>query len=295
MAQRDHPPWFVSSALPETPSQPDPECRPLGPPTYPDGVSAPPNLLSPRLWGAHALMLVCLCAALGLGLWQLGSWQAQREQAARDLTDAAPIALADVIGPDDPFPGAYVGQPVELAGTWVPDGTVFVSGREYDGAAGYWVVTPLAIGDASAPAVPVVRGWVADPAEAPAAPTGEARLVGWLQPTEGTGAVDPDPHDDVLPQLRTADVIQHVDQDLYGAYVVDRGSAPGLERATLEQLPDAGMFTGLRNFLYSLEWWVFAGFAVFIWWRYVRDVTRVEPDGETAAEDDREHAVPSGT
>ena len=29
----------------------------------------------------------------------------------------------------------------------------------------------------------------------------------------------------------------------------------------------------MRNLLYALEWWVFGGFAVFIWWRYVRDVT----------------------
>lgn len=257
-------------------------------------VSDQPSLLSPRLWGAHALMLVCLCAALGLGFWQLGSWQAQRDQAARDLTEAEPVALVDLMGPDDPFPGTYVGQPVELSGSWVPDGTVFVSGREHDGADGYWVVTPLAVGDAAAPAVPVVRGWVADPADAPAAPTGEGRLVGWLQPTEGTGAVDDDPGDDVLPQLRTADVIQHVDQDLYGAYVVDRESAEGLEQADPDQLPDAGMFTGLRNFLYSLEWWVFAGFAVFVWWRYVREVTTGGTAEEAAAEQDEEHAVPSG-
>ena len=40
--------------------------------------------------------------------------------------------------------------------------------------------------------------------------------------------MDLDPTDDVLPQLRIADAIQHVDQDLYGGYAVvaDRG-APG--------------------------------------------------------------------
>ena len=64
--------------------------------------------------------------------------------------DGTTKLLADVMGPDDPFPGDKVGQPVVLEGTWVPDGTVFVSGRERDGADGYWAVTPLAIGDAGA-------------------------------------------------------------------------------------------------------------------------------------------------
>ena len=61
---------------------------------------------------------------------------------------------------------------------------------------------------------------MADPGDAPAPPEGSADLVGWLQPPEGTGAADDDPGDDVLPQLRIADLVQHVDQDLYGGYAV---------------------------------------------------------------------------
>ena len=32
------------------------------------------------------------------------------------------MPLTDVLGPDDPFPGDQVGQPVTLSGTWLPDG-----------------------------------------------------------------------------------------------------------------------------------------------------------------------------
>jgi cytochrome oxidase assembly protein ShyY1 len=188
------------------------------------------------------------------------------------------------MGPDDPFPGTKVGQPVTVAGTWVPDGTVYVSGRERDGQDGYWVVTPLAVGGPDAPALPVVRGWVADPDEAPAPPTGAGDVVAWLQSPEGTGETDTDPTDDVLPQLRIADVIQHVDQDLYGAYGVAREPGPGLEAATLDQLPDAGAFTGIRNLLYAIEWWFFGAFAAFIWWRWVSDATKVEDDAEQPAD-----------
>ncbi len=30
-------------------------------------------------------------------------------------------------------------------------------------------------------------------------------------------------------------------------------------------------FTGLKNLLYAIEWWIFGAFAVFIWWRWRRD------------------------
>ena len=237
-------------------------------------------LLTPRLLAAHVVALACVASAGLLGYWQYDAWGERRAAERADLTERDPVPLAEVMGSDDPFPGERVGQPVTVRGTWLPDATVYVSGRERGGTDGFWVVTPLTSGDADAPALPVVRGWVADVDAAPEPPIGAAELVAWLQPTEGSREPDPDPADDVLPQVRTADLIQHVDQDLYGAYaVVDPDAtatnpgSTGLERADLEQLPEVGRFTALRNLLYALEWWVFGGFTAFIWWRYVRDVT----------------------
>ena len=240
-----------------------------------------PRSLAPRYWGAHLLALVLVGAAVGLGLWQFGAWQEHRRVEATDLTHTDPLPLDRVIGPDDPFPGNRIGQPVTVAGTWVPAGTVYVSGREHQGQDGYWVVTPLAVAGADGSALPLVRGWVAAPADAPAPPTGTAELEAWLQPPEGTGQADDDPSDDVLPQLRIADVIQHVDQDLYGAYGVAEEPGPGLAPATLEQLPEVDALTGLRNLLYAIEWWFFGAFALFIWWRWVTE----EP--ETGVETER--------
>ena len=235
--------------------------------------------LTLRMIGAHLVALACVGVAGSLGLWQYDAWQANRAAEAVDLSELEPRPIAEVMGPDDPFPAAFVGQPVRIGGTWLPESTVYVSGREADGAEGFWVVTPLAVGAAADdPALPVVRGWVADPADAPPPPSGTAEVVAWLQPAEGSGETDDDPTDDVLPQMRTADLIQRVDQDLYGAYgVVDadepatNAGAEGLTPATLEQLPPPGRFTALRNILYALEWWVFGAFAAFIWWRFVRD------------------------
>jgi hypothetical protein len=48
------------------------------------------------------------------------------------------------------------------------------------------------------------------------------------------------------------------------------GSA-GLKKVTPESVPDVSNTSHLRNLLYAFQWWIFAGFAVYIWWRWCRD------------------------
>ncbi len=206
----------------------------------------------------------------GLGWWQLQAWQDRRTAEARDLTALAAVPLDDVMGADDPFPGTDVGRPVTVEGSWLDGGAFFVSGREYDGRDGFWVVVPMAVGGPQDPAIPVVLGWT-EAIEGVVTPSGPGSATGWLQPPDGNGSFDDDPTDRVVPQLRTADAIQLVDNDLYSAYVVSTEPMPGLAPAELDALPEVGSFTALRNLLYAFEWWVFGGFAAFIWWRWLRD------------------------
>ena len=244
-------------------------------------------MLAPRYWGYHLLALVLTAVAFWFGNWQLNSWQAQREVDAVDLAGLTPIPLDEALGPDDPFPADMVGQPVVVEGTWLPDNTVLVSERRGEAAGGVWVVTPLAVGSPDASALMVVRGWTDDLDDIPEAPTGEAELVVNLQPSEGTGAVDDDPTDNVIPQMRIADALNHVDRDLYGGYgvvtprldeagwpvgddAVNAGTAE-LEPAELDQLPEGKRSGSLRNFLYAIEWFVFGLFVVYIWWHWVKD------------------------
>ncbi len=261
---------------------------------------------SVRLWGAHLLGLVCVAIAIGMGVWQYDAWQARRDAERVDLTHATPKPITDVLGPDDPFPTAGLGRPVEVSGTFLPAGTVLVTGRAPESGSGAqdgdWLVTPLSVGDPTAPAVAVVRGWVpagTDLATLPAPPTDEVSLVGWLQPPEGGGQVDEDKSDDILHEMRIADLVQRLDgQDLYGAYVIAEQPLPsdaaaGIDGASLDQLPQASRFTGLRNILYAIEWWVFAAFALFLWWRYVRDATAEPVVDEADSESSATPIVPS--
>lgn len=236
------------------------------------------GLLSPRYWGGHLLMLVCVGIATGLGFWQLDAWSSHRAAEARDISQADPTPLADVMGGDDRFPGEHDGRPVSLEGRWLADDTVFIANRGHDGRTGYWVVTPVLVDDADS-AMPVVRGWSATP-EAPALDTDRAAVTGWLQPSEGSGKRDEDPTDDVLPEMRTASLVEKVDEDLYGAFVVTRDDVEaGLEPVAATSIPDVSSNTALRNLLYAIEWWLFAAFAFFIWVRWCRDSLVVD-DGE---------------
>lgn len=266
--------------------------------------------LTARMLGALLVAVIAVAAAAGLGLWQLDAWQTRRHDQSVDLTHRTPVPLTQVMGHDDPFPGRSLGQPVVVSGTWLPQATVFVSGRAHDGQDGYWVVTPLTDGGADSPAIPVVRGWTATPAQAPAAPTGPGTLVGWLQPSDDDPTVvDSDPSDDVVPALQIAALVQDVPVDLYSGYLVDadrtvtgpwpdgatavNDGTAGLAPADLAALPKPGAFTAVRNLLYAIEWWFFGGFAAFIWWRFVRDeraASHEAADPAAAPADAQEHA-----
>ncbi|RLV48077.1 SURF1 family protein [Nocardioides mangrovicus] len=230
------------------------------------------KLLAWRFWGGHVAVVLAVIAAGGLGLWQLHAWREHRAEAARDLTDARPVALASVMGGDSAFPGKSIGQPVRLSGSWLSSGTVYVKGREHGGRSGYWVVSPLLV-DGTRSAMPVVRGWSTRP-QAPSV-SGAAAVTGWLQPGDGDGLVDEDRHDDVVPELAIPDLVNRVDTDLYSGYVIARDE-PAAARTTLaavgpQSTPGVSWSTGLRNLFYAVEWWVFGGFAVAVWVRWLRD------------------------
>ena len=254
-------------------------------------------LLSPQLLALHVLGVLAVGTAGWLGWWQVTAWQEQRVDRALQLADEQPRPLSEVLGPDDPFPGQHVGRPVVVDGAWLPGSTVYVSDRRPDSEAaddGFWQVAMLsACADGAvcdqASAVPVVLGWTESPETGTSAPSGAVEVTGWLQPAE-QGSADTDPADDVVPSLRSVDLLTLTDRDLYSGYVILGSPATargGLLPVTPESLPDPPPSTALRNLLYGLEWWVFAGFAAFLWWRWSRDAI------QAARRDTEERAVVS--
>ncbi len=192
----------------------------------------------------HLVTVLALTAAVALGIWQYGVWQHRRDDQTTALVDAAPRRLSTVLSADEAFPADAVGRPVGFTGRWLPRSTVYVADRPLHGRRGVWAVTPVAVcppSDASgcrtASAILVVRGWSPSVRTAPAPPSGAVRVTGWLQPAEGSGVSDPRPDDDVIPEMRVADAIQHVHQDLYGGYVIAQRVTPSTRtHATIERI-----------------------------------------------------------
>ncbi|MFL6172006.1 MAG: SURF1 family protein [Marmoricola sp.] len=248
------------------------------------------TLLRPRYWPGHLAMILSLAIAVGLGLWQLDAWHTRRADAARDISHYKPIPLSSVMTGDSPFPGRSLGRPVTFSGTWIPGSTLYVDNRYDHGKQGYWVVTPVLV-DGSRSAIPVVRGW--SRTHSSPKPTGAVDVTGWLQASEGSGPLDKNPDDDVIEMMRIASIVEHVDADLYSGYVVARDLNPntgasGLRSVSAAAVPSVSGFTALRNFLYAIEWWVFGGFAVFVWFRWcVETVNPPEPEDDATDEDDQ--------
>ena len=64
---------------------------------------------------------------------------------------------------------------------------------------------------------------------------------------------------------------------VYGGYVVLDGEALGLGEIEAPP-PSKEVSLNLLNIFYAIEWVIFGGFAIFLWWRLVRDVYEKERD-----------------
>jgi hypothetical protein len=62
---------------------------------------------------------------------------------------------------------------------------------------------------------------------------------------------------------------------VYGGYLVARAAAPGLD-AIDSPAPSQEVSLNWLNLFYAAEWAIFAGFAVYLWYRLVKDVVEKE-------------------
>jgi cytochrome oxidase assembly protein ShyY1 len=224
--------------------------------------------LHPRLWGLHLLGLLAVTAAVALGIWQWNVGDGRKATQANEYAHAAPSALASVISPGASFPAAQLGRPVRVTGSWLPDSLVFVSSGD-----GYWVAQAVRSGDA---AIYVVRGSV----RSTIAPVmnGHADLVGWLQPNQSS--TTPADHR-TLPAMSNGLAAPFVPVTLVDGFVVAETPTADLTAVPEPQLPAPSFWTGLRNWSYAIEWWIFGFFAAYVWWRRVGELITPPVPSET--------------
>jgi cytochrome oxidase assembly protein ShyY1 len=217
-----------------------------------------------------ALVLASVCA------W-LGSWQLDRSRRdERPTAQPRVVELTDVARPQQTLEGAVLMDKVRVRGTFRADEQMQVVGRDLDGRPGYWVLTPLTVDDgthAAAATLPVVRGWVPQGDKAPEPPSGTVELVGLMQGSELPPDPDPALAADQVTAVSAADLVNRWGSPIYAGYLVVTDDVGAPLHAVPVSDPRQGGFH-LLNFSYALQWWVFAGFAVFLWWRLLRDSYR---------------------
>jgi cytochrome oxidase assembly protein ShyY1 len=261
--------------------------------------------LKPR-WILSLILAMAIAALFVL----LSQWQFSRSQ------DSAPPPpstteqvrpLTEVFQPGVPMTPGVADQLVRMEGRFLPDTRILVQTRLQGERDGLWLVSAFEVAEPGRPTavIPVVHGWVADAESASQVPdrVGPAVVEGRLLPTEAPVVQRPVPGE--VATLSVAQLINVWDVPaVYSGFVVSfetvlegevlQPEAP-LEAVRIGPQPQETPVNWL-NIFYAVEWFVFAGFAFFLWWRLVADDHRRTLEDEQDQRDEhQEHSLTETT
>jgi cytochrome oxidase assembly protein ShyY1 len=235
----------------------------------------------PRWIGALLLAL-----AIAAGFASLGQWQLARSVASApvDRTDTeTPVALTSLASPGTSVTGRQLGRMVTVHGSLAPGDFVVLSKRLNAGKTGYWLVGHV-VTDGGAE-LAVALGWAPTRAQAVSAEESvqiPSPLIGRYLPSES-----PDQPDVDKGVQSAASVPALINQwkdfggSVYGGYLVASAPAAGLD-AIDSPAPSQEVSLNWLNIFYAAEWAIFAGFAIYLWYRLVKDVVEKEAEPSEA-------------
>lgn len=251
-------------------------------PPYGGGVHR--FLLTPRWWGINVFVALGVPFCLFMGSWQLGRFEdrvdTHREAKAERPADLAAEPLDALL----PVDKRTSGRLASTAGEYAEQ--MLVPERRLDGASGFYVLTLLKTD--SGKVVPVVRGWLpgpADPAKAPAPPTGRVEVTGALQSSENSGTKGVHSQGGLpagqLGMIGAASLVNLVPYDLYDAWLTVQTPADGMKPVPAQAPSNTGLdLKAFQNLGYTGEWFVFAAFVLFMWFRLYRREVETLRDAE---------------
>lgn len=243
--------------------------------------------------------MLLLALAIAGAFAALGKWQLERAYRAAPTQESAPtetvLPLSDVVKPRSLLRDTAVGQKVSVDGAFVPGDYIVISDRVNDDETGYWVSGHLVTeqGDALA----VALGWTAerDTADAAAAqlnekPAADTAVTGRVLSTQFPELDEENPHElNTMAVAALANIWHDMDDAaVYEVYVVSADAPAGLQTISAPP-PEQEVEVNWLNIFYAAEWVVFAGFAMFLWYRLVRDAwERAEDERELAASENQQ-------
>ncbi|NSC22995.1 SURF1 family protein [Streptomyces albus subsp. chlorinus] len=246
-------------------------------------------LLTPRWWGINIFAVLAIPVCLLMGSWQLSRFddRVERHQAQQEHSRDAAHAEAEPLSSLLPLTEDTVGRTAKVTGRFDAGHPLLVPDRSLKDERGFYVLSLLRTDETKdGKAVPVVRGWLpggADPARVPAPPKGEVTVRGVVQAAESQN--DAGPHAvGALPKgqlgfISAAALVNVVPYGVEDAWLTEQRTEKPL-RPVPPVAPDG---TGLdmkafQNLGYTAQWFVFAGFVVFMWFRFFRREAELAKD-----------------
>jgi hypothetical protein len=247
-------------------------------------------------WIVGLFLALAVAAVFAL----LGQWQLERSFTEVEPEDQSqkPLVLTATEKPGEPLTAAAANKLVQ-AQIFIDTQNVFIVSNRLQRAAdevvsGYWVIAnssvlledgestaSLSVGIGFAESLAVAEGAREALMESVQAQAFLEQTGKYLQ-TEGPETQSDPAKAYLLESFSLAQLVNLYKgveaQSLAGFMVLDAEPGFGLERIVIAP-PEAGTQVNWLTLFYALEWALFAGFAVFLWWRLVEDARIRELQG----------------
>ena len=225
-----------------------------------------------------------LALAIAGGFAALGQWQLSRGVQSALVAEAdteTPVPLTEIAEPRTGVTDRAAGRLVTVEGELVPGDFVVLTDRREDGDVRAWLVGRIITSDGVSLAVALGSAADADAAaqsESAALELGDEWRGRYL-PTESPQQADFEERErNALSVAELANEWRDFDGQVFGGYLVAAEPPAGLE-AIAAPPPEQAVVLNWLNVFYAVEWAIFAGFALYLWYRLVRDA--VERTDET--------------
>ncbi|MGY0230877.1 SURF1 family cytochrome oxidase biogenesis protein [Longispora urticae] len=224
-------------------------------------------LATPRWLGMAALCLALCAGMVGLGYWQLQRFH--QRAAINDRVDAAvlapPVPVAELSAPGAKPADAKEWRQVTASGVFDPANVILARGRTLDNRVGFEVLVPLRLADGTA--VLVDRGWVPPAASGlnahptvPVVPSGLVTVAGRLRlPESSPGPVDRAGGVLEVRRIDPSRIGKDLPYPVLGGWISVEVADPGFTAVPGEP----GRQPTWMNVAYVIQWWLFAGMALF--------------------------------
>lgn len=227
-------------------------------------------------------ILALLAALLMAAVFSLlGQWQLERSFRTVGLSQEEQqkyLQLEQILVPGKAVTQEQDGKPVVFKATPKTDRGYIVSNRQQGGTSGYWIILDYVTEKGYT--LVVANSWWPTEQEARSVLSVmlESGSQGSLQEFRGkllaTEAPEPlnPKKPDLLESLSTAQLVNLYSPDkpmnIYSGAVALEGTG---DSAIVIKPQDEFVELNFLNIFYAIEWVLFAGFAIFMWWRLVQD------------------------